>query len=69
MTAAHTTSLNYLGKYVSFNTDSSFEISGVISNIIFNMDGSIEFSLGWNDFFSFDEVSNLKVLGEVNLYP
>jgi hypothetical protein len=68
MATSHTTSLAYLGKYVSFNTDSSFEMSGVISNIIFNIDGSIEFSLGWEDFFLFTEVHNLKILGEVKLY-
>ena len=68
MTVANTTVLEHLGKYVSFNTDSAFEISGVISNIIFNMDGSIEFSLGWEDFFLFTEVHNLKILGEVKLY-
>lgn len=68
MAAAHTTTLEYLGKYVSFNTDSTFEISGVISNVIFNIDGSVEFSIGWDDFFSLSEISNLKILGEVKLY-
>lgn len=68
MAVSHTTSLDYLGKYVSFTTDSAFEIYGVISNIIFNMDGSIEFSIGWDDFFSLTEIRNLKILGEVRLY-
>ena len=68
MAAAHTTTLEYLGKYVSFNTDSAFEISGVISSIVFNMDGSIDFSIGWDHFFSLSEISNLKILGEVKLY-
>lgn len=69
MTAANTTALEYLGKYVSFNTDSSFEIYGVISNVIFNMEGTVEFSIGWDDFYNFSEVTNLKVLGEISLYP
>lgn len=30
MTAVNTNALNYLGKYVSFNTDSAFEVYGVI---------------------------------------
>ena len=68
MAVAHTITLEYLGKYVSFNTDSAFDIYGVISNIIYNMDGSIEFSLGWDNFFSLTEIHNLKILGEVKLY-
>ena len=68
MADAHTTCLQYLGKYVSFLTDSAFEMTGVISSVIFNMDGTVEFCLGWGDFFSFSEVRHLKILGEVNLY-
>ena len=68
MAVAHTTSLNYLGKYVSFLTESAFEMHGVVSTVVFNMDGSIDFSIGWDHFFSFDEVRNLKILGEVKLY-
>jgi len=67
MADAHTTSLQYLGKYVSFLTDSAFEMKGVISSVIFNMDGTVEFSLG-DEFYSFIEVHNLKILGEVKLY-
>lgn len=68
MTAANTNALNYLGKYVSFNTDSAFEVYGVISNVIFNMDGSVELSIGWDEFYSLSDVTNLKILGEVKLY-
>lgn len=68
MTISHTTLLQYLGKYVSFNTDSSFEMTGVISAIIFNIDGSVEFSMGWEDFFFFTEIQNLKIIGEVKLH-
>lgn len=68
MTVANTKALDHLGKYVSFTTDSAFEIYGVVSNVIFNMNGSIEFSIGWDEFYSFTEVRNLKILGEVNLY-
>ena len=48
-------------------TDSAFEMKGVISSVIFNMDGTVEFSLG-DEFYSFIEVHNLKILGEVKLY-
>ena len=66
MADAHTTSLQYLGKYVSFLTDSAFEMKGVISSVIFNMDGTVEFSLG-DEFYSFIEVRNLKIVGDVHL--
>jgi hypothetical protein len=68
MTVANTNALNYLGKYVSFNHEDIFEIYGVISNVIFNMDGTIELSIGWDDFYNFSEMTNLKVLGEISLY-
>lgn len=62
MTVANTNALNYLGKYVSFNHEDIFEIYGVISNVIFNMDGTVELSIGWDDFYNFSEMTNLKVL-------
>ena len=68
MTVANTNALNYLGKYVSFNHEDIFEIYGVISNVIFNMDGTVEMSIGWDDFYNFSEITNLKVLGEISLY-
>lgn len=68
MTVANTNALNYLGKYVSFNHEDIFEIYGVISNVIFNMDGTVELSIGWDDFYNFSEMTNLKVLGEISLY-
>lgn len=68
MAVTNTNALNYLGKYVSFNHEDIFEIYGVISNVIFNMDGTIELSIGWDDFYNFSEMTNLKVLGEINLY-
>lgn len=69
MAAANTTVLQLLGKYVSFNTDSCFETYGVISNVVFNMDGTIEISIGWGEFFDYSAISNLKIIGEVHLYP
>lgn len=69
MAAANTTVLQLLGKYVSFNTDSRFETYGVISNVVFNMDGTIVISIGWDEFFDYSAISNLKIIGEVHLYP
>lgn len=68
MAVTNTNALNYLGKYVSFNHEDIFEIYGVISNVIFNMDGTVEMSIGWDDFYNFSEITNLKVLGEISLY-
>ena len=34
--------------FLSF-TASAFEMKGVISSVIFNMDGTVEFSLGWGE--------------------
>ena len=69
MADVHTTSLQYLGKYVSFLSDeSAFEMKGVISNVIFNMDGTVEFALGWGEFYSFIDVRDLKILGDVHLH-
>jgi hypothetical protein len=68
MAVADITSLDYLGKYVSFLTESPFEIRGVISAVIFHMDGSIQFSISLDDFYSFSDVRNLKILGEIKLY-
>jgi len=69
MAAANTTVLQLLGKYVSFNTDTSFETYGVIFNVVFNMDGTIEISIGWDEFYDYSAISNLKIIGEVHLYP
>ena len=53
MTAAHTTALEYLGKYVSFQCDGTYLHVGVINSVIFTLDGKTEFSIGWDDFFDF----------------
>ena len=55
------------GKICFFLTASAFEMKGVISSVIFNMDGTVEFSLGWGEFYSFIEVRNLKIVGDVHL--
>ncbi|MCU4498445.1 hypothetical protein KTI55_18305 [Acinetobacter ursingii] len=68
MAVPNTNALNYLGKYVSFNHEDMFEKYGVISNVIFNMDGSVELSIGWDDFYELSKITNLRVLGEIKLY-
>ncbi|MDN5415620.1 MAG: hypothetical protein L0F83_06785 [Lactococcus raffinolactis] len=69
MAVANTTFLQYLGKYVSFTHDSSFEKYGVVNSVIFEADGSVQFSIGWDDFYDFAQVDKLKMLGEVLFYP
>lgn len=68
MAVAHTTALNLLGKYVSFSCERSLDCFGVVNSVVFDMDGSCQFSIGWDDFFSLTDISNLKILGEVKLY-
>lgn len=68
MAVPNTNALDYLGKYVSFNHHHNLEIYGVVSAVVFNMDGSIDLSIGWEDFYNFSEMDNLKILGEIKLY-
>ena len=68
MTVANTNVLNYLGKYVSFNNEYNFEIYGVISNVIFYINGDVDIFIGWDDSYKYSEITNLKILGEVKLY-
>ena len=63
MAVSHTTALEYLGKYVSFQSDSSYLHVGVINSIIFTLDGKTEFSIGWDDFYDFSKVTKLEILG------
>ncbi|WP_151688718.1 hypothetical protein [Acinetobacter nosocomialis] len=69
MAVPHTTVLQLLGEYVSFNTDTCFETYGVISNVVFNMDGTVGISIGWDEFYDYSAINNLKIIGEVILYP
>ena len=55
------------GKICFFPYWFRFWNEGVISSVIFNMDGTVEFSLGWDEFYSFIEVRNLKIVGDVHL--
>jgi hypothetical protein len=67
MTAANTKALEYLGKYVSFQFDSTYIHVGVVNSVVFNLKGHIEFSIGWDDYYDFSKVTNLEILGEVTL--
>jgi len=69
MAVANTTVLQLLGKYVSFTTDTCFDTYGVISNVVFNMDGTVEITIGWDEFYDYSAINNLKIIGEVILYP
>lgn len=67
MAVAHTTALNLMGKYVSFYTDSSYPIIGVIDSVCFYLDGRISITFDDINFYDLSEIDSLKVLGEVTL--
>lgn len=65
MTALDTTVLNLLGKEVSFCyvlKQFTFQTDGTVTSIVFNLDGEHQFSVGGDDFYSFSEVLEFKVL-------
>jgi hypothetical protein len=68
MAVANTTALNLLGKYVSFSSQAYSDHYGVVSSVVFQIDGSVQFSIGWDDFYNYSEVIDLKVIGEVTIY-
>lgn len=67
MTAAHTTALQYLGKYVSFKCDSNIEHVGVIDSVSFYLDDRVEIGFANYEFFDLSQVSDFKVIGQVLL--
>jgi hypothetical protein len=69
MTESNSNPLSLLGKYISFNTTESLDRFGVVNSINFNIDGTVEISIGWDDHYKYSDLYNLKVLGEVTLYP
>jgi hypothetical protein len=67
MTVANTKALEYLGKYVSFQCDSTYLHVGVVNSVVFSLNGNVEFSIGWDDYYDFSKVTKLEILGEVTL--
>jgi len=72
MAVAHTNALNLIGKYVSFyiNADHCrLDYEGVINSLILEHDGSHQLRIGFDDFYLLSDIEDLKVLGELTLYP
>jgi hypothetical protein len=68
MAVAHTTALNLMGKYVSFSSEQSLDHHGVVTSVVFDIDGSVQFLIGFDDYYNYSDVVNLKILGEVILF-
>jgi hypothetical protein len=66
MTAANTKLLELLGKQVSFcwlGADGvTYETDGELTSIVFHLHGASEFTLDDGDYFSFDEITEFKIL-------
>ena len=64
MTVAHTTLLNYLGKYITVDVPASVEykesgfeqLSGVVVSVNFELDGKHCFCFEGSDYYCFDDV-------------
>ena len=66
MAFANTNLLELLGKEVSFcwlGADGvTYETDGQLTSIVFHLDSSSEFTVDDGDYFSFDEITDFKIL-------
>jgi len=66
MAVANTNLLELLGKQVSFSwlgaDDITYETYGKLTTIVFHLESSSEFTVGDGDYFSFDEITDFKLL-------
>lgn len=66
MAVANTNLLELLGKQVSFfllGADGvTYEIDGQLTSIVFHLESSSEFTVDDGDYFSFDEITDFKIL-------
>lgn len=66
MAVVHTTVLELLGKEVSFcwlGADGiTYETDGKLTSIVFHLESSSEFIVDDVDYFSFDEITDFKIL-------
>lgn len=67
MAVANINLLELLGKQVSFSwlgADGITYVSdGQLTSVVFHLDASSEFSIDAGDYFSFDEITEFKILG------
>lgn len=65
MAVANTNLLELLGKQVSFSflgVDGVTYQTGQLTSIVFYLESSSEFTVDDGDFFSFDEITDFKIL-------
>jgi hypothetical protein len=66
MAVANTNLLELLGKQVSFSwlgVDAiTYHTHGQLTSIVFHLDSSSEFTVDEGDYFSFDEITDFKLL-------
>ena len=66
MAVANTNLLELLGKQVSFSWLGSdgvtYQSDGELTSIVFHLHGSSDFSVDDGDYFSFDEITDFKLL-------
>jgi hypothetical protein len=66
MAAANTNLLELLGKQVSFSWLGAdvitYHTEGQLTSIAFHLDSSSEFTVDEGDYFSFDEITDFKLL-------
>ena len=66
MAVANTNLLELLGKQVSFSwlgaDGVTYQIDGQLTSIVFYLESSSEFTVDDGDYFSFDEITDFKIL-------
>lgn len=66
MAVANTNLLELLGKQVSFSwlgADGITYVSdGRLTSVVFHLESSSEFTVDYGDYFSFDEITDFKIL-------
>jgi hypothetical protein len=66
MAVANTNLLELLGKQVSFSwlgaDGVTYQSDGELTSIVFHLHGSSDFSVDDGDYFSFDEITDFKLL-------
>ena len=66
MAVSNTNLLELLGKQVSFSflrpDGVTYQTDGQLTSIVFHLESSSEFTVDDGDFFSFDEITDFKIL-------
>jgi microcystin-dependent protein len=65
MTFSNINALDLLGKQVSYSfslVGTIYETDGQVTSVVLNLHGDHEFSVDDGDFFSFDEITDFKIL-------